>query len=277
MKDELKDIYNATELPEELPGVVEAALRRGERRARSRRRSLRILSPMAAALAAFVLVLNTVPTFAAAMYEVPVLGEVCRVLTVRSSHYADNTKNVDIEVPAIDVELGEAGWAESVNRLIEATIDYEVAQSEARAEEYYQAYISTGGDPEDYRPIDIGVDYEVYYASDSVLSFAVIKTETLASAYETFHYYNYDLTTGEELQISELAGEGWRERAKAQLVELISGPDADGTYWQLDEAGLEEALDAAQLRLDGAGRPVLVFQKYSLGPGSTGRPELVLD
>lgn len=277
MKDELKDIYNATELPEELPGVVEAALRRGERRVRSRRRSLRILSPMAAALAAFVLVLNTVPTFAAAMYEVPVLGEVCRVLTVRSSHYADNTKNVDIEVPAIDVELGEAGWAESVNRLIEATIDYEVAQSEARAEEYYQAYISTGGDPEDYRPIDIGVDYEVYYASDSVLSFAVIKTETLASAYETFHYYNYDLTTGEELQISELAGEGWRERAKAQLVELISGPDADGTYWQLDEAGLEEALDAAQLRLDGAGRPVLVFQKYSLGPGSTGRPELVLD
>lgn len=277
MKDELKDIYNATELPEELPGVVEAALRRGERRARSRRRSLRILSPMAAALAAFVLVLNTVPTFAAAMYEVPVLGEVCRVLTVRSSHYADNTKNVDIEVPAIDVELGEAGWAESVNRLIEATIDYEVAQSEVRAEEYYQAYISTGGDPEDYRPIDIGVDYEVYYASDSVLSFAVIKTETLASAYETFHYYNYDLTTGEELQISELAGEGWRERAKAQLVELISGPDADGTYWQLDEAGLEEALDAAQLRLDGAGRPVLVFQKYSLGPGSTGRPELVLD
>ena len=277
MKDELKDIYNATELPEELPGVVEAALRRGERRVRSRRRSLRILSPMAAALAAFVLVLNTVPTFAAAMYEVPVLGEVCRVLTVRSSHYADNTKNVDIEVPAIDVELGEAGWAESINRLIEATIDYEVAQSEARAEEYYQAYISTGGDPEDYRPIDIGVDYEVYYASDSVLSFAVIKTETLASAYETFHYYNYDLTTGEELQISELAGEGWRERAKAQLVELISGPDADGTYWQLDEAGLEEALDAAQLRLDGAGRPVLVFQKYSLGPGSTGRPELVLD
>lgn len=277
MKDELKDIYNATELPEELPGVVEAALRRGERRVRSRRRSLRILSPMAAALAAFVLVLNTVPTFAAAMYEVPVLGEVCRVLTVRSSHYADNTKNVDIEVPAIDVELGEAGWAESVNRLIEATIDYEVAQSEARAEEYYQAYISTGGDPEDYRPIDIGVDYEVYYASDSVLSFAVIKTETLASAYETFHYYNYDLTTGEELQISELAGEGWRERAKAQLVELISSPDADGTYWQLDEAGLEEALDAAQLRLDGAGRPVLVFQKYSLGPGSTGRPELVLD
>ena len=277
MKDELKDIYNATELPEELPGVVEAALRRGERRARSRRRSLRILSPMAAALAAFVLVLNTVPTFAAAMYEVPVLGEVCRVLTVRSSHYADDKKNVDIEVPAIDVELGEAGWAESVNRLIEATIDYEVAQSEARAEEYYQAYISTGGDPEDYRPIDIGVDYEVYYASDSVLSFAVIKTETLASAYETFHYYNYDLTTGEELQISELAGEGWRERAKAQLVELISGPDADGTYWQLDEAGLEEALDAAQLRLDGAGRPVLVFQKYSLGPGSTGRPELVLD
>ena len=90
---------------------------------------MRIISPIAAAFAAFVLVLNTVPTFAAAMYELPVLGEVCRVLTVRSYHYEDETKQVDIEVPAIDVELGESDWANSVNMLIEATIEYEVAQS----------------------------------------------------------------------------------------------------------------------------------------------------
>ncbi len=276
MKDELREIYRQTQVPEELPGVVEAALRRGGRKARSKRRAMRIISPIAAAFAAFVLVLNTVPTFAAAMYELPVLGEVCRVLTVRSYHYEDETKQLDIEVPAIDVELGESDWANSVNMLIEATIEYEVAQSESRAQEYYEAFIATGGAPEDYHPIGITVDYEVYYASDSVLSFAVIKTETLASAYETFHYYNYDLKTGEELTIEALAGEDWRERARAGLSEMMSEAGEGESWWELSEAELEAAIDEAQLRLDGSGRPVLAFQKYSLGPGSMGRPELVL-
>lgn len=276
MRDELRDIYMQTELPEELPGVVEAALRRGERRAKAKRRTWRIVSPLAAAFAVFTLVLNTVPTFASAMYEVPVLGEVCRVLTVRSYHYEDETKNVDIEIPAIDVELGDADWAESVNRLIEATIEYEVAQSEQRAEEYYNAFISTGGTPEDYHAIGIEVDYEVYYASEDVLSFAVIKTETLASAYETFHYYNYDLRTGQELTAEDLAGQAWREKAKAALTELMADPAEGAVYWELDDEALDAAIDGAQLRLSSTGEPVLVFQKYSIGPGSMGRPEITL-
>lgn len=276
MRDELRDIYMQTELPEELPGVVEAALRRGERRAKAKRRTWHIVSPLAAAFAVFTLVLNTVPTFASAMYEVPVLGDVCRVLTVRSYHYEDETKNVDIEIPAIDVELGDADWAESVNRLIEATIEYEVAQSEQRAEEYYDAFISTGGTPEDYHAIGIEVDYEVYYASEDVLSFAVIKTETLASAYETFHYYNYDLRTGQELTAEDLAGQAWREKAKAALTELMADPAEGAVYWELDDEALEAAIDGAQLRLSSTGEPVLVFQKYSIGPGSMGRPEITL-
>ena len=276
MKDELREIYTETQVPEELSGVVEAALRRGGRKARSKRRALRIVSPIAAAFAAFVLVLNTVPTFTAAMYELPVLGEVCRVLTVRSYHYEDETKQVDIEVPAIDVELGGADWAGSVNRLIEATVEAEVAQSEARAEEYYAAFIATGGDPEDYHPIGIEVDYEVYYASDEILSFAVIKTETLATAYETFHYYNYDLETGEELSVEALAGENWREKARAGLAQLLEDPGENDMWWELGEAEREAAIDEAQLRLNSAGEPVLVFQRYTLGPGAMGRPEIVL-
>ena len=108
MKDELRDIYMQTEIPEELPGLVEGAIRRGTRRARRRRTAVRIASPILAACAVFVLMLNTVPTFAGALYEVPVLGDVCRVLTVRRDHYEDDKKNVDIEVPAIDVQLGGA-------------------------------------------------------------------------------------------------------------------------------------------------------------------------
>ena len=276
MKEELRDIYMQTEIPEELPGIVEGAIRRGTRRAARRRNAIRIASPILAACAVFVLMLNTVPTFASAMYEVPVLGDVCRVLTVSSYHYEDDKKNVDIEVPAIDVELGDADWADSVNKLIEATVEAEVAQSEARAEEYYDAFIATGGTPEGYHPIGIEVNYEVYYASDEVLSFAVVKTETLASAYETFHYYNYDLKTGEELNIDDVAGPDWRERARTALIELISNPGEGDSYWDLADIELDKVLDEAQFKLDSSGAPVLVFQKYALGPGVMGRPELTL-
>lgn len=236
-----------------------------------RRHALRIASPIIAACAVFVLILNTVPTFAAALYEVPLLGEVCRVLTVRSYHYGDDKKNVDIEVPAIDVELGGADWAESVNRLIEATVEAEVAQSEARAEEYYAAFIATGGDPEDYHPIGIEVDYEVYYASDEILSFAVIKTETLATAYETFHYYNYYLKTGEELTIEDAAGPDWRERAMSALVELVTNPGEGETYWALEDIDLQRragrgAVQARLHRSASAGVPEIRPRPRRNGP-----------
>ena len=109
-----------------------------------------------------------------------------------------------------------------------------------------------------------------------MLSFAVIKTETLASAYETFHYYNYDLKTGEELDIEDVAGPGWRERAMSALVELVTNPGEGESYWELDEIDLDAVLDEAQFKLDSTGAPVLVFQKYALGPGVMGRPELTL-
>ena len=173
---------------------------------------------------------------------------------------------------ALEAERAEKAKAEPVKEE-----NSESKPAESRAQEYYEAFIATGGAPEDYHPIGIEVDYEVYYASDSVLSFAVIKTETLASAYETFHYYNYDLKTGEELTVEALAGEDWRERAKSGLRVLMQGSGEGESWWELGEAELEAAIDEAQLRQDGSGRPVLVFQKYSLGPGSMGRPELVLN
>ena len=69
MKDELRKIYMETEPPEELPGVVEAALRRGERRARARKRAWRIAYPIAGAFAAFILVLN--PATVRQKYSIP--------------------------------------------------------------------------------------------------------------------------------------------------------------------------------------------------------------
>ena len=52
-----------------------------------------------------------------------------------------------------------------VNALIRETVEAEVAESERRAEEYYEAYIATGGDPDEFiRTSDIAFD--IAYAVD---------------------------------------------------------------------------------------------------------------
>ena len=42
MKEELRDIYMQTDIPRELPGLVEGAIRRGARRAARRRHAIRM-------------------------------------------------------------------------------------------------------------------------------------------------------------------------------------------------------------------------------------------
>ena len=117
VKKELRDIYMATEAPPELGAAVDGALGRARAsRERARRRArifARTTAPLAAACAVFILLLNTVPTFAAAMQELPVVGGLCRVLTIDSYHREDGASVVDVQLPAIDA--GENGWTEEVN------------------------------------------------------------------------------------------------------------------------------------------------------------------
>lgn len=279
VKKELRDIYMATEAPPELGAAVDGALGRARAsRERARRRArifARTTAPLAAACAVFILLLNTVPTFAAAMQELPVVGGLCRVLTIDSYHREDGASVVDVQLPAIDA--GENGWTEEVNELIRQTVDAEVADSEQRAREYYEAYTATGGDPEEYIPMRVRVDYEVYCAEEGVLSFAVIKTESSASVYSSFHYYNYDPRSGGVLTPEDLLGADWRQRAGEAVERGLAALPEDERAMLWDNADIGAAIESSSsFYVDGEGRVVLVFDKYTLGAGALGRLEFPL-
>lgn len=280
VKKELRDIYMSTEIPPELDAAVDRALSgaapaRARRPRRAGRVFARVAAPLAAACAVFVLMLNTVPTFAEAMYDVPVLGGLCRVLTIDSYHREDGVSVVDVQLPAIDA--GEGGWTEEVNSLIRETVDAEVAESEQRAKEYYDAYTATGGNPDEYTPVQVRVDYEVYRAEDGILSFSVIKTESSASVYSSFHYYNYDIDTGEELTLEGLLGPNWRELAHSAVESGLEALDGQSRAMLWEEADIDAAVDeASSFYVNAGGRVVLVFDKYTLGAGALGRLEFEL-
>ena len=232
---------------------------------------------LAAACAVFVLFLNTVPTFAAAMYDLPVIGGICRVLTVADYHETHAASEVDVALPAIEAGEGAAPWAQEVNALIRETVEAEVAESERRAEEYYEAYIATGGDPDGFIPVRVSAGYEVYYSGGDYLSFAVIKTESGASVYSSFHYYNYDVRTGAELSLEDLLGPGWLDECAAAVERgLAALPEESRVMLWTDVDIAAAARDSADFYLDGEGRVVLVFDKYSLGAGALGRLEFTV-
>lgn len=280
MKKELRELYTGVPIPSELGGAVERGLEEGARRRAARRPGrafVRAAAPLAAACAVFVLLLNTVPTFAAAMYDLPVIGGICRVLTIADYHESSHASEVDVRLPAIDSGDASAPWADEVNELIRTTVEAEVAESERRAEEYYEAYIATGGDPDEFIPVRVSAGYEVYYSGGDYLSFAVIKTESGASVYSSFHYYNYDVRTGAELSLEDLLGPGWPDRCAAAVERgLAALPEESRVMLWTDVDVAAAVRDSADFYLDGEGRVVLVFDKYSLGAGALGRLEFTV-
>ena len=77
-----KERYHSVEPPEELAFAVAPAVRAGDQARRSRHALRRSLGTALASCACFVLLVNTSPTFAQAVYEVPVLGRLARIFTV---------------------------------------------------------------------------------------------------------------------------------------------------------------------------------------------------
>lgn len=245
--------YRAQETPEELSFMVRAAIREGDRQRKHRRTLRRSLATALASCACFVLLVNGSPSFAQAVYEVPVLGSLARIVTV--------------------TELEQ-----KINQEISTRIQAVIAEAEERARETKEAYVATGGDPKDYMPVIIDVDYEVKCQTDQYLSFVVEKTETRASAYTEFYTYNIDLETGKELTLRDLLGPNWMEIVNTQVAQQIEerSQDPDNMYWTAEQGGFQGIEADQPFYLNEEGLPVVVFEKYELGPGSMGSQEFVI-
>ena len=269
--------YQAQETPEELSLAVRAAIREGDRLRKHRRVLRRSLATALASCACFVLLLNGSPSFAQAVYEVPVLGSLARIFTVTEYTINDKERVIDVRLPALE-NTGHTDLEQQINQEISTRIQAVIDAAEARARETKEAYVATGGDPDDYMPVIIDVDYEVKCQNEQYLSFVVTETETRASAYTEFYTYNIDLETGKELSLRDLLGPNWMETVNAQVAEQIAerAQDPDNIYWTEEQGGFQGIEEDQPFYLNADGLPVVVFEKYEIAPGSMGSQEFVI-
>lgn len=269
--------YQAQETPEELSLAVRAAIREGDRLRKHRRVLRRSLATALASCACFVLLVNGSPSFAQAVYEVPVLGSLARIFTVTEYTINDEERVIDVRLPALE-NTGHTDLEQKINQEISTRIQAVIDEAEARARETKEAYVATGGDPDDYMPVIIDVDYEVKCQNDQYLSFVINKTETRASAYTEFYTYNIDLETGKELTLRDLLGPNWMETVNTQVEAEIArrAQDPDNIYWTEEQGGFQGIEEDQPFYLNADGLPVVVFEKYEIAPGSMGSQEFVI-
>ena len=306
-----KNIYDSIDIPDCLSETVKQAIAsqsRQERLERYRREKkkaakVRFFRYTAAAAAALMVCMtvgvNSSEAFAREMGELPVIGALARVLTVRSWHGTDGDYEIDLEVPRIEAEAAQEAqtqpvqdFTEKINEEIEKIVDAYMEEARAEFQEYKKAFFETGGTQEEWndRKMDITVDYTVKYQKDNLLSLELVTAKGWVAASQERHYYNLDLDREQALTLEDILGEDYvricNESIDAQIREQVRtdemksyfgyGPDGE----QDDEMGIEGFTTVSKdtkFYLNEEGNPVIVFDEYEIAPGYMGMPEFEIE
>ena len=269
--------YDNIEIPQELSSVVEDSITCGLGTQPRRRHPWRSLACIPAAMAAcLVLLLNLSPTFADGACSLPVVGDVCRIFVFREYHSQDEIKYIDAVIPQIE-NTGKSELEQRVNLYIQQLIQNCLDESEARAKEYYDAFVATGGDPADFHPIGITVDYEVKYLTAQYVSLHICHYETAIAAYQTDYYYTLDLESEKMLTLKDWFGNDYKQIVADSIRRTIAtwSPEEQRELWT--DINLEDLItEQRSFYLNEDGQAVVVFDKYELACGAAGRPEFVI-
>lgn len=264
-----RESYEATPIPEELGERVQEGIRQGRERYRSARRpAWRAAASLAACLVVLLAALNMFPAFAAAAAEVPVLGDLFQVLTVRSFTDENDDRTVEVDQPGV---TGGA-FAERVNAEIQARVEEKVAEGNQIVAEAKAAFLATGGTEEEWaqRDTTVSVDYEIKSQTDTTVSFVVESYVSIASAYQEQFFYNLDLAADRELTLRDVLGENWVALCNDSIRAQMAAAEDPSVYFSEAEGGFSSVDESTGFYMNQAGNAVVVFPRAAVAIGAMG-------
>ncbi len=285
--DTMKERYDQITVPEELNFRLQQEIQKsrkqqeeknGAGRSHGFRRIIRsVEAAAAAACILFTAALNMSPVFAKEAGEFPVIGELARVLTFRSYETEKDDIAVSVEIPTIEMIAEDTGiTVDEINQEILDCCSQYADEALRRAEEYRTAFLETGGTLEEWAEhnIKINVDYEIKQQSSDYLSFVVWGTESWTSAYSESRYYNMDLRTGKLVTLKDMLGNDYVELVNESIREQIAERQKAGeVFFTAEEGGFAGISEETKFYINKNDRPVIVFGKYEIAPGSSGEIE----
>lgn len=297
-----KEAYDTIRIPEELEEVVKNAIRQsaekkgvtgdqGEEESLIRNGKItngfpvfcrRFAVAAAALLVVAVIAANSGEVFAKEMQKIPVVGAIIKLLTIRSYEKDDGSKKISVEVPGVEF-IGEEvnGFSDEVNESISSMCNDYAQEALKRADEYRIAFMETGGTEEEWAEhhIEIKVWYDIKSQTDAYLSFTVSGTESWTSAYAETKFYNLDLKNLRYLTLEDVLGKDYIKIANESIKVQMKQRETENKekFWKSEEGGFQSIYEGTRFYLNEKGNPVIVFDKYEIGPGSIGEAEFEIE
>lgn len=274
---DLKKDYMDTPIPKELDFVIEKALKERKIEMKNQKNNRKILIPLISTAAAFTIVIvgiNTSSSIADSLGNIPIIGDVVKVLTFREYKLDEDTYNANIVTPKIEGLKNE----NLQNSLNEKYLEENKELYDKFMEEIKDLKESGGG--------HIGVDsgYVVYTDTDEILSIGRYTVNTAASSstqfkYDTISKKNNVLITLPSLFKNDSYIKIISKNIKEQMIEN-NKKDENKIYWV---EGIDDTLNSFEqispeqsFYINKDGKLIISFDKYEVAPGYMGVVEFVI-
>lgn len=281
-----KEQYNSIPIPEELSERINKTIERSsmerrkymKQRKQMRRNRIKIAVVAAASVViVFTAALNTSVVFAKTLSDVPVIGKIAQLLTIRSYEEETEDLKISVEIPTIEMISEDTnGVAADINEEIYTLCEQYAQEALQRAEEYKKAFLETGGTQEEWEEhnIEIRVGYELKSQTQEYISFLVFGYENWSNAYNAKKYYTLNLQTGERMVLADILGDDYIRIANESILRQMKIKSKQGIpFFTEDEGGFTTITDETKFYLNESGNPVIVFNQYEIAPGAYGEPE----
>ena len=282
-----KEEYKNIKAPENMREKLEESIVRAQKD-KKKVQKLRIwkrLGSTAAVLAVLLILPNTSRTAAAAMQQLPILGNFFRIVTVREYQVEEERHMADVKVPGVvpnevtenDDKIPEETLqqaqqtAEEINFDIQKMTDELIEEFKKSMEEYEEGYQ------------DLYIDSNVLTDNDEWFSLELILYQGAGSGYERRRHYTINKKTGERAALAELYGENYietvSEEVKTQMRKRMA-EDENVIYWldydDMPELNFKSIAENKDFYIDADGHVVICFDEYEVAPGYMGCVEFVL-
>ncbi len=263
--------------------MEEAVMRAKEKKERiQRKRRIRSVGSAAAVFAILLILPNTSRTAAAAMQQIPILGNFFQVVTIREYQVDEERYQADVKVPEVVPEHMDGISEETAQQTKETTdaINFDIRQA---TEELIEEFKSTMEEFEDGYG-DIIVDSEVLTDDEKWFSLDLVLYQGAGSGYERHRHYTIDKTTGRRAELSDFFGEDYvetiSEEVRAQMRKRMA-EDENVTYWidyeDVPEWNFESIAEDQDFYVNKDGKVVICFNEYEVAPGYMGCVEFVME
>ena len=213
---------------------------------------------------------NMSVTYAQAVEDIPVLGALTRVFTLRNYTYYDGKHDLEADIPmVVDPENEEA--ADLINQDVSALTGAVIDRF------YSELEVSTA---EDHGAVHI--QYETLTGTDRWFTMKIAVTEIAASSDSYEKYYHIDRTRGHYVTFGDLFAQEDYPALEAQILQQMEermAEDPEQIFWtnRTGEAEHFTPLQDTQnfyFKEDGA--LVIVYDRYDVAPGYMGCPEFII-